>query len=79
MKKTLFLLICAAVLSGCASQQVCADAAKSVAHANSMAEIAKWNAIQEIAKTGDVTAKVAALQVIQSHKTVETQVICKNF
>jgi uncharacterized protein YceK len=79
MKKTLFALICVALLSGCASQQVCADAAKSVAHANSMAEIAKWNALQEIAKTGDVTAKVAALQVIQSHKAAESQVICKNF
>ncbi len=79
MKKTLFLLICAAVLSGCASQQLCAEAAKSIAHANSMAEIAKWNAIQEIAKTGDVTAKVAALQVIQSHKAADSQIICKNF
>jgi len=79
MKKTLFALICAVLLSGCASQQLCIDAAKSVAHANSMAEIAKWNAIQEIAKTGDVTAKVAALQVIQSHKTSESQFICKNF
>jgi hypothetical protein len=44
-----------------------------------MAEIAKWNAIQEIAKSGDVTAKVAALQVIQSHKSAESQFICKNF
>lgn len=79
MKKTLFALICTALLSGCASQQVCADAAKSVAQAISMAEIAKWNALQEIAKSGDVTAKVAALQVIQSHKASESQVICKNF
>ena len=79
MKKTLFALICAVLLSGCASQQLCIDAAKSVAHANSMAEIAKWNAIQEIAKSGDVTAKVAALQVIQSHKSAESHVICKNF
>jgi uncharacterized protein YceK len=79
MKKTLFALICVALLSGCASQQLCADAAKSVAHANSMAEIAKWNAIQEIAKSGDVTAKVAALQAIQSHKTTESRVICRSF
>ena len=79
MKKTLFALICVALLSGCASQQLCIDAAKSAAHAHSMAEIAKWNAIQEIAKSGDVTAKVAALQVIQSHKAVETRISCKNF
>lgn len=79
MKKTLFALICTALLSGCASQQLCVDAAKSVAHANSMAEIAKWNAIQEIAKSGDVTAKVAALQAIQSHKTTESRVICRSF
>lgn len=79
MKKTLFLLSCAAVLSGCASQQVCADAAKSIAHANSMAEIAKWNALQEIAASGDVTAKVVALQVIQSHKAADSQIICKRF
>jgi hypothetical protein len=44
-----------------------------------MAEIAKWNAIQEIAKSGDVIHKVAALQVIQSHKSAESQFICKNF
>jgi hypothetical protein len=79
MKQTIFLLISAVMLSGCANQQLCVDAIKSVAHANSMAEIAKWNAIQEIAKTGDVTAKVAALQVIQSHKAADSQVICRNF
>ena len=79
MKKTLFALICTVLLSGCANQQVCADAARSIAQANSMAEIAKWNALQEIATSGDVTAKVAALQVIQSHKATESQVICRNF
>jgi uncharacterized protein YceK len=79
MKQTLFLLISTVILSGCASQQVCADAAKSIAHSNAIAEIAKWNALQEIAKTGDVTAKVSALQVIQAHKPSSSQVVCSNF
>ena len=79
MKQTIFLLISAVMLSGCANQQVCADAAKSVAHSNAIAEIAKWNALQEIVKTGDVTAKVFALQVIQSHKPATPQVICSKF
>ena len=79
MKQTVFLLISAALLSGCANQTLCIEAAKSIAHSTAVAEIAKWNALQEIAKTGDVTAKVSALQVIQSHKPVSPQITCSNF
>jgi predicted outer membrane protein len=79
MKKTLLLLIFTAILSGCANQQLCADTAKTIAHSSSMAEIAKWNALQEIAKSGNETAKIVALQVIQAHRTPAATPVCKNF
>jgi hypothetical protein len=64
-------LIAAAVtfLAGCANTQeykLYADTQRGIAQAEAIAEAARWNALQEIAKSGDTTAKVAAAMALQA-------------
>jgi hypothetical protein len=59
-------LLSVALLTGCASQdyKMYADAQRAIASANATAESAKYAALAEIARTGDATAKVAAVMSI---------------
>ena len=70
MKKTLLVTILASLsLVGCASTQnayqLYAETQAKIAQANAVAETARFNALAEIAKTGDSAAKVAAVLSIQ--------------
>lgn len=70
MKKTLLVTILASLsLVGCASgpsgYQLYAETQAKIAQANAVAETARYNALSEIAKTGDSAAKVAAVLSIQ--------------
>ena len=69
MKKTLIAALCGiAVLSGCATgdeYRQYAEAQKSVANAKAMADAARYQALAEIAKSGDTAAKVAAVMTLQ--------------
>lgn len=51
------------LLTGCASDnyKMYADTQKAIANANAMAEAARYQALAEIAKQGDTTAKVVAV------------------
>jgi len=69
MKRLLLPLAAALLLAGCANTQeykLYADTQRSIAQADAMAEAARWNALQEIAKSGDTTAKVAAAMALQA-------------
>jgi hypothetical protein len=65
MKRFILIPIAAAVLTvGCASSneyKMYADTQKSVAEARAKAEIARYQALADIAKTGDAAARVAAV------------------
>ena len=69
MKKTLISVLCGIVLlSGCATgdeYRQYAEAQKSVANARAMSEAARYQALAEIAKSGDTAAKVAAVMTLQ--------------
>ena len=70
MKKKLLVTILASLsLIGCASTQTAyqlyAETQAKIAQANAVAETARYNALAEIAKTGDSAAKVAAVLSIQ--------------
>lgn len=69
MRKTALIIALSALgLVGCATQdyRLYAETQKSIANANAMAEAARWQALGEIAKTGDTTARVAAVMALQS-------------
>jgi hypothetical protein len=59
-------LLSVALLSGCATQEykMYADTQRAIASANATAESARYAALAEIARTGDSTAKVAAVMSI---------------
>lgn len=64
IKNTLLALTVAAMTVGCATNEEYrqyAAAQTAAANARSMAEIARYNALAEIAKQGDTAAKVAAV------------------
>lgn len=65
MKKFILIPIAAALfMTGCASggdYKMYADTQKAVAEARAAAEIARYQALADIAKTGDATARVAAV------------------
>lgn len=72
------LLLIAIGLSGCASSDEYrhyTDAQKAVANARTMAEIARYNALVEIAKQGDTTAKVAATMAIKQNNEPVQEVL----
>lgn len=62
------LVLLALSLSGCASNEYreYAEAQTAVAKAHSEAESARWKAMEEIGKSGDTTARVAAMMAMQS-------------
>lgn len=69
MKRLLLPLAAALLLAGCANSQeyrLYAETQREIAQAEAMAEAARWNALQEIAKSGDTTAKVAAAMALQA-------------
>lgn len=58
-----------ALLAGCSTAreyQVYADAQRARVQAEAMVEAARWNALAEVAKSGDVTAKVAVAMAVQA-------------
>lgn len=67
---SIFLMIVLAfsALSGCASNDYreYAAAQTEMATAKASAEIARWKAMEEIGKSGDTTARVAAMMAMQS-------------
>ena len=70
--KLLALAVCALALSGCATAeyQAYADAHK----AQAAAQTARYQALAEIAKQGDTTAKVAAVMSLQMGSQQNTQI-----
>lgn len=69
MKIKSLILSCILFLTGCASgpsnYQLYADTQAKIAQANAVSDTARYNALLEIAKTGDSAAKVAAVLSIQ--------------
>lgn len=65
--KTILVAPIVLLFAGCASQnyQLYAETQRAIAQANAVVEAARYNALQEIAKTGDTAAKVAAVMSIQ--------------
>ena len=58
-----------AVLAGCSTTkeyQMYAEAQRAKVQADAIVEAAKWNALAEVAKSGDVTAKVAVAMAVQA-------------
>lgn len=69
MKRLLLPLSAALLFAGCANTQdykLYAETQRGIAQAEAIAEAARWNALQEIAKSGDTTAKVAAAMALQA-------------
>jgi len=70
--KRLIIVAALFALTGCATQdyKMYTDTQRSMAiaqyQADSQVETAKWNALAEAAKTGDVTAKVAVAMAVQA-------------
>lgn len=77
MKKIALIALTVAVSTvGCATSdeyRQYAEAQKSVAQARSMAEIARYNALAEIAKQGDTAAKVAAVMSLNQGNSGQAQ------
>jgi hypothetical protein len=64
MKNLAFISLFALALTGCATSkdyQLYAETQQKIAHANAMAETARYAALAEIAKSGDSASKVAAV------------------
>lgn len=69
--KSLILAATALILVGCASSnkdQLYYDAAKSISKDHTVAQTACWNAISEIAKSGDNGTKVGAISLAEKCK-----------
>jgi hypothetical protein len=67
--KRILLPLAALLLAGCSNTQeykLYAETQRGIAQAEAIAEAARWNALQEIAKSGDTTAKVAAAMALQA-------------
>lgn len=77
IKNTLLALTVASLTVGCATSdeyRQYAAAQTAAANARSMAEIARYNALAEIAKQGDTAAKVAAVMSLnQGNSTQQSQ------
>lgn len=68
MKLKLFLIGAVVALSGCASTNdyaLYAETQRSIANARASADVARYQALAEIAKSGDATARVAAVMSLQ--------------
>ena len=67
MKYKILLLCGLFALTGCATNEYAlyAETQQKIAHANAMAETARYAALAEIAKQGDSAAKVAAVMSLQ--------------
>ena len=64
MKKLAFIAVAVLALTGCATNkdyQLYAESQQKIAHANAMAETARYAALAEIAKSGDTASRVAAV------------------
>jgi hypothetical protein len=76
IKNTLLALTVAVTTVGCASSdeyRQYAAAQTAAANARSMAEIARYNALAEIAKQGDTAAKVAAVMSLNQGSATQQQ------
>ena len=77
MKKIALIALTVAISTvGCATSdeyRQYAEAQKSVAQARSMAEIARYSALAEIAKQGDTAAKVAAVMSLNQGNSGQAQ------
>lgn len=76
IKNTLLALTVAVTTVGCATSdeyRQYAAAQTAVANARSMAEIARYNALAEIAKQGDTAAKVAAVMSLNQGSATQQQ------
>ena len=66
--KLTLLAVAATLLTGCASTnneyQMYSDIQKSRVQAQALVETARWNALAEVARTGDATAKVAVAMAV---------------
>lgn len=73
--KKLLTLASVALLTGCATNDYAlyAETQKAIAQARAVSEAARYNALAEIAKTGDSAAKVAAVLSIQMGGSPTTQ------
>ncbi len=68
MKNLAFIAVAVLALTGCATNkdyQLYAETQQKIAQANAMAETARYAALAEIAKSGDSTARVAAVMSLQ--------------
>lgn len=64
MKKLALISLAVLALTGCATSkdyQLYAETQQKIAHANAMAETARYAALAEIAKSGDTASRVAAV------------------
>lgn len=76
--KLLSIVLVAFFVTGCASTnyQLYAEAQVMIAEAQSKADIAKYNALAEIARTGDAAAKVAAVMSLnQSNPSTNSTIM----
>jgi hypothetical protein len=69
--KLALIAVAATLLTGCASTnseyKMYTDVQKSQVQARAMVEAARWNALAEVAKTGDATAKVAVAMAVATN------------
>lgn len=73
----IFLILTAFMITGCAStskDQLYYEAAKSISKDSTVAQTACWNAVSDIAKNGDNSAKVGAITLAEKCKTVPIKV-----
>lgn len=80
MLKLASIALAIPLLSGCASDKyrMCVDTQKTIANANSMVEAARYQALTEIAKQGDASAKLAAVMSLsQGAPGAKFQEVCK--
>lgn len=73
--KNFIVILSAFLITGCATNDYAlyAEAQKSMAQSRAIAEAAKYNALAEIAKSGDSAAKVAAVISINFGQSGNTQ------
>jgi hypothetical protein len=75
--KIIALAVGAAALTGCASMtdySLYAETQQVIAKEKARAEVARFEALREIAKTGDATAQVAAVITLNQNSQSSTQV-----
>lgn len=70
--KVSVIVAAVAVLAGCSTTreyQLYSEAHRAKIQADALVEAARWNALAEVAKSGDVTAKVAVAMAVQAGST----------